>query len=515
MANKKDIESFKTNINSLSKSIENITNNVDGINSQVENYNEEINDIKNNVRSLENELKTFIDEMKAAPLIEKAKEEIKNDTNELFKKYSKLNQIRERILELVNNKEVLTKEEQSSFNLPNFYLTYILFAINAEIKGDQKALNNAVNQANKLNKNNTSLILTLVYIKFNKIKEALKYLEEFLLTINPKEISKKTVLILENLSHYKAFYNKINEFFNKWTNELNKNKDIVDMINNKVKEEINILNIKLNSDETKYLKEYCLDYDKLIDEYNSLSKYGELYDIVNDYGENKNIDLLEQVINIKEEKELQLEQNIAKNEAFLLNKEYSEVDNHSKKTDIYSIMINVLFNKNNEYNLKHFSLHYLKDYLLKNIDPKKEEKETILLEINNLALEVNKKHSREEITEKMINYISEPFKKGAEKYKLFSSKTIYSLAFSIIGIIVALFNSSIGITMFVIGLLMLTYFIVESNTARKEIDTLYNETIESYKEELNYTLDEVEKIFELNQKNKAKKEELINIIASS
>ncbi len=515
MANKKDIESFKTNINSLSKSIEDITNNVDGINSQVENYNEEINDIKNNVRSLENELKTFIDEMKAAPLIEKAKEEIKNDTNELFKKYSKLNQIRERILELVNNKDILTKEEQNSFNLPNFYLTYILFAINAEIKGDQKALKNAINQAKKLNTNNTSLILTLVYIKFNKIKEALKYLEGFLLTINPKEVNKKTILILENLSHYKAFYNKINEYFNKWTNELNKDNNIVDMIDNKVKDEISNLNTNVSSEETKYIEEYCLDYNKLIDEYSSLSKYGELYDIVTDYGENKNIDLLEQIINIKEDKELQLEQNIAKNEAFLLNKEYIETDSHSKKTDIYSIMINVLFNKKNEYNLKHFSLHYLKDFLLKNIDSEKEKADTILLEINNLALEVNKNHTREEITERMTNYISEPFKKGAQKYKLWSTKTIYSLVFSILGIIVAVFNSSIGITMFVIGLLMLTYFIIESNSARKEIDTLYNETLESYKEELNNTMDELDKINELNQKNKIKKEELMNIIASS
>ncbi len=517
MSNKKDIADFKDNINSLSKSIDDITNNVDGINSQVENYNEQITDIKNNVRSLENELKTFIDEMKAAPLIEKAKEELKNDTNELFKKYSKCNQIRERLLEMVNNKDVLTKEEQSSFNLPTFYLTYVLFAINAEIKNDKKALKNAINQANKLNSKNTSLILTLVYLKFNKTKEALSYLDEFLQAVDPKETSEEIIYILENLSHYKAFNNKINAAFNKWTADLNKDKDIISNTNEKVKNAILNLNIKINSDEIKYIEEYCIDNKKILDEYTTLKKYGVIYDIINDYGTQNNVDLLEQIINVKEEKELKLEQNIAKNEAFLLNKEYIEHNNYIEKTDIYSIMVKIIFNKKKEYNLKHFSLHYLKDFVLKNIDidSKKNENQSVMLDINDLVLEVKVTNKKEEILEKMKNYVYQPFKSGYDTYKTISPKTIYSLAFSIIGIIVAIFNASIGITMMVIGLLMLLFFIFESKAARKEINQLYEETIEGYTEELNKTLDELYKIFESNKQNKNKKEELINVIASS
>ena len=280
---KKELERFSNNLQKLSDSLDDITNNVDDINNQFEGYNNQINDIKDNVKTLENELKEFMHEVKITPIIEKAKNDIIKDKEELNKKYSKHNKIRERLINLVNNpnnKEyLLTNDEINDLIIEDYYLSYILLYVN-DLFNNKKTANKRIDFALKLDKEKTSLLLILINIKLNNNSDALAWLNYYLDLINPLSTNDYIVKLINYIKDDKELINKVYDKINGWLTIIDKDEDTMNEINNNLSSYINIR--KINDEDYPYLYNYVNEFDDVLDELYISNIYSDFYIKIND-----------------------------------------------------------------------------------------------------------------------------------------------------------------------------------------------------------------------------------------
>lgn len=470
----------------------------------------ELNNIKNDINSLQKELKDLVLEIRNDRNIQTARNNIDKNKNELDKKFYKHNLIRKRIIELTHdNTKVLEKEEHSNLNLPTFYLYYILLAVNALNKNDKKAYNNAEKQAIKLNEMDTYIALSLCNLELNYKEEAITYLKKYLDMINPYSIDNANSRMLEELIYIDDFKRIIFSYFDKCVEKLKNDENI----NNKISKVLNkaILKYKyeIKEDEYKYIKEYCTTSDELLNHLSTTYSYKEIYNIVttSNYRQIGKRNPLGVIIYRYTDAEKELQNNILDNMSTIIGKNMKEKETID---DILTMFLKILFNDNKDIELKKVSLHYLKEYFINTIDDKPVN--NYILKINEWTNENIYPDTRDKLNESLISYVKKPFEDEFNKHKLLNSKSIYSFCFAIIGIIVSIFNSTIGITMFVVGILSCAYFIAEPIISKKEIKNIYNNTLNEYLFILNTTLDEIDNVNNEIEINNTYKENLINYL---
>ena len=516
---KKELEKFSNNLQKLSANLDDITNNVGEINNQFEDYNEQINDIKDNVKSLESELKEFMNEVKITPIIEKAKKEIIKDKEELDIKYNKHNLIRERLFNIVNNIKngkykdyLITKEEKNSFTIQDYYLSHVLFYV-SDLMKNKNASNNIIKDALLLDKERTSLLLTLININMSNDESASKWLSDYLNTINPLNTNDYLVKLIEYVKDNETLLNVIINKLNEWKNNLDDNS--LNNIYDNIGLFINIKNV--NDNDYPYLYNYTSEFNDILDELYSTNIYSDFYLKIND-SLNTNIkefDFLRELIYSGEKYESALITHILENEFIIKNngksKKYTKLENK----DIFSIFLFSLNSKNINKETKLILIKYLKEFILNflhNFDTK---------EVNDINIKIDKWEaitkdgSNElELIDNLTKFIKKPFDEENNSLTLINYKTIYSFFFILIGMIVALFYSIIGISMIIVGIATLIFFIYSMNLQKKNNINLYNETLSQYKDELYNLLSEIVDIkLEINN-NLNNKELLIELLDS-
>lgn len=510
---KKELEKFSNNLQKLSDNLNNITNNVDEINNQFEDYNEQINDIKDNVKSLESELKEFMHEVKVTPIIEKAKKEIIKDKEELDKKYNKHNLIRERLFNIINNikngkyKEyLLTKDEENNFNIQNYYLSYILFAIN-DWMNNKNTANDKIKEALLLDKERTTLLLTLINIKMNNEKSSSKWLNDYLDTINPVNTNDYLVKLIDYVKHNETLLNIIINKLNEWKSNIEDNS--LNNIYDNIKTFINIKNV--NDSDYPYLYNYSNEFNDVLDELYSSNIFNDFYIKINNSlnSKVKEFDFLHNLIYSEERYENELITHILENEYIIKNngktKKYTKLENK----DIFSIFLFSLNNKNINKETKLILIKYLKEYILNflhNFDTN---------EVNDINIKIDKWESitkdgsnELELINNLTEFIKKPFDEENNSLTLINYKTIYSFFFILIGIMVTFFYSIIGISMIIVGFITLIFFIYSIDLQKKNNIKLYNETLNQYKDELYNLLSEIVDI-KLEINNNLKNKELL------
>ena len=513
LSSKKQLEEFSNNLKKLTDNLNDITNNVDDINKGFEDYNYQINDIKDNVISLESELKQFMHQVKTSPIIEKAKEEISKSKEELNKKYYKHDLIRKRFIEIINNidnKELLlSNNEKANFNIPNFYLSYMLLYIDGIIKNNNKTYDKYLKEAAKINKEKTYLILMLINIKLNNEKEAIKYLNDYLNLIDPRSTNITIVKIIEYFKDNNLFLNKIFSKLDIWQEELYNDDNISNII---LDNWFNILNsVNDNNENYSYTYQYVTNCYELIDNLNISNFYTSSYNKINDFiknSNNNNKDILNDLIYSYDGNELEIRENIMKNEFIIknsgINKEIKRINNK----DIFTIFLICLRSNKYSKKTKEILLLYSKKYIEELFDnyPLKNNDDIDII-IEDWKSTTKDGSNENELINDITEYIKKPYINEINGIKIINFKTIYSFIFIIIGIIFAFIFSTIGISMIIVGIIMLVYFVFEITNNQNNIKKECDDKIYNYKNELYNLLAEIVDIKidinkNINNKNK-------------
>ena len=496
---KKQLEKFEDNLQKLSDNLDNITNNVDDINNQFEGYNEQITNIKDNVKSLESELKEFMHEVKVSPIIEKAKQDLIKEKEELNNKYNIHNQIRERLLNIINNIDnielvktfLLSKEEENNFKISNYYLSSILLYFNDLIK-NKKGLNNKLQDALNINKEKTSLLLLIISIKIKNEKETLKWLNNYLDEVNPLKTNDNIVKLIDYLKDNESLLNIVLNKINEWQNTINKDENTLDNIYKNLNSFVKIKTI--NDNDYPYIYNYTHEFDDILDELYSSSVYNDFYTKIS-YSINiktTEFNFLIDLIYSSEKYEKELKTKILENEYIINNngkiKKFISVEN----TDVFSIFLHSLNSKKYSKETKEILIKYLKQYILNYLN----QFETNNIEYINIQIQdwsnTTKDGSNEvELINNISEFIKKPFDEENNKLDIVNFKTIYSFVFIIIGLIISFFYSIIGFSMIIVGAAMLIYFIYFLDLQKKNNIMLYNNTLKQYEEELYNTLAEI------------------------
>ncbi len=459
---KKELEKFSNNLKQLSANLNDITTNVDDINNQFDNYGEQISGIKDDVKSLESELKQFMQEVKISPLIERAKRQIDLDKEELEKNYSKHNTIREKLLTIIdhiNNDRIddnylLTNEELSNLNIPDFYLSYVLLSINSWINDNKKSANKSIKQAIKLDKEKTSLLLTLFNYYVNRESAFSKWLNYYLDNIDITSTNDNIVKLINHLigdeDAIKIIAKKIEKLLKNDNNDTVKN-DLFKYLDNNFR-------LEDKKEEFPFLRAYCEKCTELIEEMNYSKKYESIYNKFSNWIKNSNndYDFIYGLIYSYDGRERELKNDILKNEYIIKNNGKSRNIVPMQNKHILYVFLTSLNNKKICRKTKEILLEFLKPYFLEYIDQMDNnyENDEIKIQMGDWIGFTKNGSNENELADEIDDFLRNPVKEEIEKIKFFNYKSIYSLSFSLVGVIVSLFNSILGIPMILMGLVM-------------------------------------------------------------
>jgi len=514
----KDIQAFTNDLKKLNASIDDITDNVDGINNQFEDYNEQISTIKDNVKSLENELKNFINDVKISPLLEEAKDSISKLEDELKRKYEKHNLVRDKFIEIINNISnneiesnlLINNNEFNNINIPNYYLSYVLMAVISWINNNKKSCNKYIQQAIEINKEKTALALLTLYTKINKTDIALKWLKYYLDLVDFNNSNTTIVKVLQLVQNNEILLNEVISRFNNWSQNLNEND--YNIIKNAW---IDFLGLNKNyiNDNYSYIYEHC-NSNKLIQELNDSyaysNSYNKIIELLNNYSD---YDISKDLICIPEEEEKTLQDEIAKNKAIVKNNGKKNEKKTKLNENVFVTLIDSLSSKKYNKKTKEYLLNISKKYILNLFDDNSNISIDII--IGNWTGSTVDGSNENKLINDITEYVKIPFKKDISNIKLLNYKTIYALIFLVVGLIISYFNFTIGAATAIVGMGTLFYFMYDVKQSKKDVENIYNETLDTYILELEDTLAEIVDINFIINKNNMDKNKLINYLKNT
>ena len=415
LVNSQDINTIGNTMAYLTEALDKVYLDVNSINGHVDGFQDQIDDIKKNVSSLEGEIKDFIKKMQRNADISNAKQSIMISQLEYDKKYGHRDDIRRRVVGLlqsidINSIKKNTMEnigEETLINSPDYWLAPALVAL-CYWYGDNKEMAQiALKKAMDCSDEKTSFLFCLIHLRTNRIKTAIKWLNRYLSLQEPTKMDCKIILLLDALSTG-IFDSEIKEIvlkkIDEWNLQLNQYPEYAykqinrweEYFKNQNKEEIetdNYINITVKE------KEYINNVIQFSSFHlNMMNEFKKIIDN-NNYHDNPNrlnkIDkLLNMLIFDYEDEELKLKREIQKNNEIINDGEnisYGSFDNKYEllyeKKDLHTHISNICLNNKYfdiDFNTKKMALSFSKNYIIKaykNISNPYNQKELIDLTI--------------------------------------------------------------------------------------------------------------------------------------
>lgn len=541
---KKDIISLESDLNTLTENMKIIAGNVDDINEEVENFKEQFDEVKSNINSIEKEIKNFMIEVRGNTYVSNARLELESDEESLNKNYGQYDEIRNKINDIVNDLErgfinknkLLTQSEQSRLSDSSYYLTHSLIAICAWLKNEKKLARKSLNKALSLDDNKTSLLFSMIYLKLDRKSTSIKWLKRYLSNQDATNMNSDILGVINLLSNEK-YDNEITDTLyshvNSWVNKA-KNDTISDEVSNKWEEFFrNNLN-GIKEDEYSYSKLYVKSYSKIIRKLEVCYSYNNVYasflELLDGLKSNTDEDtLFHNLIYDYGSKELELRRNILKNKLIIeckgnleeASSKYELYDNFISTSDnFYTELNNAIINRKDiSLNTKKLAISLCKDDIIRGYNKVFDNtddftNEDIEIKINEWTGITKDGSNEKELQDSLTDYVKKPFVEESLKQQYFSPKTIYCSIFIVIGIILAFIKFYVGLSVVIVGGIMLMYFLFITSRNRDDIIKDYNDTLDKYMFELNNVLAEIVDMKYICNKNLKYKNEFTEYIES-
>lgn len=541
---KKDIISLESDLNTLTENMKIIAGNVDDINEEVENFKEQFDEVKSNINSIEKEIKNFMIEVRGNTYVSNARLELESDEESLNKNYGQYDEIRNKINDIVNDLErgfinknkLLTQSEQSRLSDSSYYLTHSLIAICAWLKNEKKLARKSLYKALSLDDNKTSLLFSMIYLKLDRKNTSIKWLKRYLSNQDATNMNSDILGVINLLSNEK-YDNEITDTLyshvNNWINKA-KNETISDEVSNKWEEFFrNNLNV-IKEDEYSYSKLYVKSYSKILKKLEVCYSYNNVYasflELLDGLKSNTDEDtLFHNLIYDYSSKELELRRNILKNKLIIeckgnleeASSKYELYDNFISTSDNFYTELNdaIINRKDISLNTKKLAISLCKDDIIRGYNKVFDNtddftNEDIEIKINEWTGTTKDGSNEKELQDSLTDYVKKPFVEKSLKQQYFSPKTIYCSIFIVIGIILAFIKFYVGLSVVIVGGIMLMYFLFITSRNRDDIIKDYNDTLDKYIFELNNVLAEIVDMKYICNKNLKYKNEFTEYIES-
>lgn len=541
---KKDIISLESDLNTLTENMKIIAGNVDDINEEVENFKEQFDEVKSNINSIEKEIKNFMIEVRGNTYVSNARLELESDEESLNKNYGQYDEIRNKINDIVNDLErgfinknkLLTQSEQSRLSDSSYYLTHSLIAICAWLKNEKKLARKSLNKALSLDDNKTSLLFSMIYLKLDRKNTSIKWLKRYLSNQDATNMNSDILGVINLLSNEK-YDNEITDTLyshvNSWVNKA-KNDTISDEVSIKWEEFFrNNLNV-IKEDEYSYSKLYVKSYSKMIRKLEVCYSYNNVYasflELLDGLKSNTDEDtIFHNLIYDYSSKELELRRNILKNKLIIeckgnleeASSKYELYDNFISTSDNFYTELNdaIINRKDISLNTKKLAISLCKDDIIRGYNKVFDNtgdfiNEDIEIKINEWTGTTKDGSNEKELQDSLTDYVKKPFVEESLKQQYFSPKTIYCSIFIVIGIILAFIKFYVGLSVVIVGGIMLMYFLFITSRNRDDIIKDYNDTLNKYIFELNNVLAEIVDMKYICNKNLKYKNEFTEYIES-
>ena len=208
----------------VAQTVSNVSNYVSMVDSKVGNVTTEVN-------SLSKKLDTFMANMEGTAAVTNAKQSIVLANQEIDKKYGYYDAVRKQTtgtLQAVDlntiRPETLTKmAEDIVLKTPNYWLGRAYIALVSWINNNKVIAERTLNDALRLDDENTSLLFFLIHMRLNRVNSALVWFNRYLQMQDPMKMDFKIVNIINSMISgiYGLDAKKLLLLnINKWTNEL-------------------------------------------------------------------------------------------------------------------------------------------------------------------------------------------------------------------------------------------------------------------------------------------------------
>ncbi len=540
---KKDTSSLESDLNTLTENMKIIASSVDDINVQVDDFKEQFDEVRSNIDSIEKQIKDFMIEVRGNNYVSNARIELDNAEESLNNNYGQYDIIRNKVNEIVNilergyieKKKLLTQSEQSRLSNSEYYLTHSLIAICAWLKNEKKLAHKALNKAISLDDNKTSLLFSMLYLKLNRKEAAIKWLKRYLNNQDATNMNSDILGVINLLSSEmydddisKTLYEHVNNWVNKAIND-KVSEDAVNKWENFFRNSIDTI----NEDEYSFSKMYVKSYSKLMKKLELCYSYNNVYakflELLNNLDNDNNEDkIFHNLIYDYDSKELELRRNILKNKLIIeCNGNLEEAENKYKMYDnfistndnFYTELNDVIVNRKDlSLNTKKLAISLCKNDIIKgyervfnNEDILDEEFE---IKINEWTGTTKDGSNEKELQDSLTDYVKKPFAEESQNQQYYSPKTIYCGIFIVIGIILTFIKFYIGLSVVVVGGVMLMFFLFNISRNREDIIKDYKDTLNKYIFELNNVLAEIVDMKYICKKNLKYKNQFIEYIES-
>lgn len=538
---KKDTSSLESDLNTLTENMKIIASSVDDINVQVDDFKEQFDEVRSNIDSIEKQIKDFMIEVRGNNYVSNARIELDNAEESLNNNYGQYDIIRNKVNEIVNilergyieKKKLLTQSEQSRLSNSEYYLTHSLIAICAWLKNEKKLAHKALNKAISLDDNKTSLLFSMLYLKLNRKEAAIKWLKRYLNNQDATNMNSDILGVINLLSSEmydddvsKTLYEHVNNWVNKAIND-KVSEDAVNKWENFFRNSIDTI----NEDEYSFSKMYVKSYSKLMKKLELCYSYNNVYakflELLNNLDNDNNEDkIFHNLIYDYDSKELELRRNILKNKLIIeCNGNLEEAENKYKMYDnfistndnFYTELNDVIVNRKDlSLNTKKLAISLCKNDIIKgyervfnNDDILDEEFE---IKINEWTGTTKDGSNEKELQDSLTDYVKKPFAEESQNQQYYSPKTIYCGIFIVIGIILTFIKFYIGLSVVVVGGVMLMFFLFNISRNREDIIKDYKDTLNKYIFELNNVLAEIVDMKYICKKNLKYKNQFIEYI---
>lgn len=481
------------NLNTIEKNLNHVADGLTAVVSNVTNVNSKINKVEGQVADLNDEIKNLVSEIRETTIISNARQSIMYNNEQIDKKFNYYDNVRRTTISLldavlnssISRKSLYELNQQVLLNNPNYWLSNALSAITFWLLDDKESTYKEVNNALKKNKKKTSLFFTYVNIKLGRESTAINWLKNYLSYLNPLELDKDFITILDlastgglNNTGRELVLNKINDWFLRIKNEediKSKNKDIWKEF---------ILEKQDNNIRMPYLELFSQDVNKLKDNLATTSSYYNVLNyfngIMNKGNSNKMIDnVLETLIFDYEDNEqvYQLD-NLRNNLIIACNGDTKEADKlfkrqesmYNDKVDLITILSNIVifdtvYKVSGE--TKKIALSLIKDYVIETyVDINSSiNYDNIPLDVNGYMFSVSDDINRDLIDKGLDSYVSNNIS-GDDK-----DLTIILIILNILGIIgiFVTLNSKILSTILIIFILFGDVFLMMKMNKRNRL----------------------------------------------
>ena len=448
----------------MAETVSNVSNYVSMVDSKVGSVTSEVN-------SLSRKIDTFMASIEGTTAVTNAKQSLMLANQELDKKYRYYDIVRKQTtgtLQAVDlntiRPETLTKlAEDIVLRTPNYWLGRAYIAIVSWINNNKELAERTLNDALRLDDENTSLLFFLIHMRLNRVNSALIWFNRYLQMQDPMKMDFKIVNVMNSMISgiYGLDAKKLLLLnINKWIDELNSKAGIkeqsvnsyLDFINNK-KDAINIDNslypnlalgpswslIKENL-KVSYLNHELLKYFNDIFEQreNVIPKRIEQIDL-----------MLEDLITNYDKEESVIRKDILKNNIIIEENGNLEKANKRIEDEIQGIDgVKNLYNYLTDISLypykydcllttRKFAIALNKDAIIEALHKQQEIKKDFSIKIKLVDWEgITKDGSNDkQLRASLFNYIDSTFHKEVVKYQYLDTKVIIGIILTLVGLI--------------------------------------------------------------------------------